>query len=116
MNNNKLINNEIFAHLITDWLGAKYFKTFKIQSHESDTDFIIAQREKKFLLSVCPLWDERDDSIIEIEKNVKTIPYPNGKFKGKFFRLLDRAISRSHNHCYMKFRWKWKKVKLGGDR
>ena len=72
MNNNKLINNEIFAHLITDWLGAKYFKTFKIQSHESETDFIIAQREKKFLLSVCPLWDERDDSIIEIEKNVNS--------------------------------------------
>ncbi|MFL2635102.1 MAG: hypothetical protein ACJ0J6_04585, partial [Dehalococcoidia bacterium] len=64
------MHNEIFAHLITDWLSAKYFKTFKIKSNETEIDFIITQREKKFLLSIYPLWDDLDDRIIEIEKNI----------------------------------------------
>ena len=70
MNDNITINNENFAHLITDWLGAKFFKTFKIKEVKSETDFIIAQREKKFLLSVYPLWDNRDEHIIKIENTL----------------------------------------------
>ncbi|MBI51639.1 MAG: hypothetical protein CL779_00275 [Chloroflexi bacterium] len=70
MTENKLINNEIYAHLITDWLGAKFFKTFKIKENRSETNFIIAQREKNFLLSVYPLWDDRDEHIIQIENNI----------------------------------------------
>ncbi|MBR74082.1 MAG: hypothetical protein CL872_04010 [Dehalococcoidaceae bacterium] len=70
MNENQPNNNEIFAHLTTDWLSAKFFKTFKIKENKSASDFIIAQREKKYLLSVHPLWDFRDEHIIEIENDL----------------------------------------------
>ena len=64
-------HSTIFANLLSDWLSIKYFKTFKITKQLTNkNDFLITQRNKKMFLSVHTLWDNRDETMYEIETNI----------------------------------------------
>ena len=66
-------HNIIFANLLSDWLSIKYFKTFKITEQlKNEGDFLITQRDKKMFLSVHTLWNDGDEVMYEIEKNINS--------------------------------------------